>query len=169
MPHRSPHDLARMLAAVRIAAGVTFALTPARAGSVLVGRDARAPGARLFIRAFGARDVLLGAGTRRALGRRGAVRPWLYACVLADTFDALATLAQFDELPQRRRTLTFAISLAPALGGNGSPAASNADRRRVLASRVRAAHLRLARSRVEKGSRQATGPVRPGWSARRMH
>jgi hypothetical protein len=45
MPHRSPHDLARMLAAVRIAAGVTFALTPARAGSVLVGRDARAPGA----------------------------------------------------------------------------------------------------------------------------
>lgn len=106
-----------MLAVVRIAAGVTFALAPGRAGSLLVGRDARAPGARLFIRAFGARDVLLGAGMRRAAGRRGAVRPWLYACALADTFDAVATLAQFGELPQRRRTLTLAVSLAPAVAG----------------------------------------------------
>lgn len=117
MPHRSPYDLARMLAAVRIAAGLAFAVAPGRAGSLLVGDDARAPGARLFIRAFGARDVLLGSGTRHAIGGRGAVRPWLFACALADAFDAAATLAQFHELPRRRRTLTFAVSLAPALAG----------------------------------------------------
>lgn len=49
--------------------------TRPRAGSVLVGRDARASGARLFIRAFGARDVLLGAGTQRGLVDRNALPP----------------------------------------------------------------------------------------------
>lgn len=106
-----------MLAAVRVAAGLTFAIAPRSAGSLLVGGDARAPGARLFIRAFGARDVVLGAGTWRALSSGGAARPWLVACVLADAFDAVATLRQFRELPQGRRTLTLAVSLAPAVAG----------------------------------------------------
>lgn len=117
MPHRSPHDVARMLAAVRIAAGVAFAVAPGRVGSLLIGGDAGSPGARLFIRAFGARDVVLGAGTRQAIESGGAVRSWLFACVLADAFDAGATLAQFDELPRWRRTVTFAVSLAPAVAG----------------------------------------------------
>jgi hypothetical protein len=106
-----------MLAALRVAAGLTFALAPSRAGSLLVGGDARAPGARLFIRAFGARDVVLGAGTLRALlsNSGDGARPWLVACVLADAFDAFATLRQFHELPHGRRTLTLAVSVAPAV------------------------------------------------------
>jgi hypothetical protein len=106
-----------MLAALRVAAGLTFALAPRRAGSLLVGGEARAPGARLFIRAFGARDVVLGAGTWRALSSSGAARSWLAACVLVDAFDAVATLRQFHELPRGRRALTLAVSLAPAMAG----------------------------------------------------
>ena len=106
-----------MLAEVRIAAGVAFAVALGSAGALLVGGDARAPGARLFIRAFGARDVLLGSGARQAIGRGDSVRPWLFACALADAFDAAATLTQFHELPRWRRTLTFAVSLAPAVAG----------------------------------------------------
>ena len=113
-----PREFAKMLAAFRVAAGLTFAFAPRSAGSLLVGDDARAPGARLFIRAFGARDVALGAGTFLALSSGRAARPWLAAGVLADAFDAVATLRQFHELPRGRRTLTLAVSLAPAVAGS---------------------------------------------------
>lgn len=106
-----------MLAALRVAAGLSFTLAPRSAGSLLVGGDARAPGARLFIRAFGVRDVVLGAGTWHSLSSSGSAGLWLGACVLANAFDAAATLRQFDELPRGLRTLTLAVSLAPAVAG----------------------------------------------------
>ena len=70
-----------------------------------------------FIRAFGARDVVLGAGTWHALSNSGSGGLWFGACVLAEAFDSATTLRQFDELPRGRRKLTLAVSLAPAVAG----------------------------------------------------
>jgi hypothetical protein len=118
MRSRSPRELTQMLAAVRVAAGLSFAVAPRLAGSLLVGGDAGTAGARLFIRAFGARDILLGVGTWRAAHSDGdTARPWLGACILADTFDAVAVLRHFHALPARRRTFALVLSLVPALAG----------------------------------------------------
>jgi hypothetical protein len=110
-------DLAGCLAAARVAAGLAFVATPRRAGGLLVAADAEAPGARLFIAAFGARDVLLGTGTLAAAVRGRPTRPWLGACVAADAFDAAATLRAWSELPAGRRPLTLAVSALPAAIG----------------------------------------------------
>jgi hypothetical protein len=84
-------------------------------GRLLIAHDADRAGARLFIRAFGARDILLGVGAMTA-GRRGeSPRPWLLAAGLADAFDAAATATTYRRLPRQGRALTFAVSLAPAL------------------------------------------------------
>jgi hypothetical protein len=112
-----PVGLARYVGAARIAAGLAFVAAPRRVGGLLVGGDAEAPGARLFIVAFGARDVLLGAGTLRAATRRQPIRPWLASCAAADAFDAVATLRSFHDLPPGRRVLTFVISLIPGMAG----------------------------------------------------
>jgi hypothetical protein len=105
----------RGVAAARIAAGLTFAVAPGRIGGLLVGSDADAPGAQLFIAAFGARDLLLGTGTLAALARERRARSWVAACAAADAFDAAATLRSWAALPKRRRALTLAVSAIPAV------------------------------------------------------
>ena len=110
--------LAKCAASARIAAGLAFAMAPRRIGGVLIGEDARSPGARLFIAAFGARDVLLGAGTLQALCAGRPARSWMGSCAAADAFDTAATIRGFAALPPRRRALTLIGSAAPAtLGG----------------------------------------------------
>src|SRR6266508_4126516 len=71
-----PADLARFAAAARVAVGLAFVMAPRRLGGLLIGSDADSPGARLFIAAFGARDVLLGAGTLSALRAKRPARWW---------------------------------------------------------------------------------------------
>jgi hypothetical protein len=110
-------EVTRCVVAARVAAGLAFAAAPGRAGGLLIASDADTPGARLFIAAFGARDVLLGAGALPALASGRPARRWLAACVAADGFDAAATLQRFGELPRRRRALTFAVSALPAALG----------------------------------------------------
>lgn len=128
MTLRSARDQARALALARVAAGLLFAAAPRQAGGLLVGPAAGRPGAGLFVRAFGARDALLGAGVLRALGAGDPVRPWVAACSAADAFDAAATLAAYGELAGTRRALTFAVSLAPAVAGGLVAARLGADR-----------------------------------------
>ena len=107
--------LVRVVAGLRLASGLVFAAAPRAAGGLLAGGDVASPGAELFVRAFGARDVLLGLGAWRALRAGLPWRPWLAACAAADAFDAAATLAGYRRLPAGRRALTLAVSLAPAL------------------------------------------------------
>jgi len=113
----APGELVRYVAIGRIAAGAAFTAAPRRVGSLLIGRDAERPGSRLFIAAFGARDVLLGVGTLRAAIQDQPIRPWVAACATADAFDALATLRGFRGLPRGRRELTFVVSAVPAALG----------------------------------------------------
>ncbi len=105
------------MAIARITAGAAFALAPARAGRLLVGADARSPGGRLFIAAFGARDVLLGLGVLRALMRREQARWWMASCAAADAFDAAVSLAHGRRLEPRLRARSTAVSAVPAVIG----------------------------------------------------
>jgi hypothetical protein len=116
---RESADLARYVAAVRAIAGVGFVAAPGRLGGLLIGSHAEAPGARLFIAAFGARDVLLAAGTLRALRAENQqpAKWWMASCAAADAFDTAATIRCFAQLPPRRRVLTLVVSAVPAAAG----------------------------------------------------
>lgn len=81
---------------------------------MLVGSDAERPGARLFVAAFGVRDVLLGAGALRAVLQQPPSRPWFIACAIADAADAGLVLRSYRKLPARRRLLALGVSAAPA-------------------------------------------------------
>ena len=104
-----------VLGALRIASGVAFMALSPPVGRLLISSDADSAGAALFIRAFGARDALLGAGVLLAGQTRRSQCQWLVACGLADGFDAVATLAGYRHLPPRRRALTFVVSAVPAV------------------------------------------------------
>lgn len=114
-PPGSPLGLARSLAALRVAAGASFLFAPGRAGGLLVGESAASPAARLFIAAFGARDMLLGLGVLRALARDESRRSWIAACAAADTLDALVCAALWRGLGRRFAARSFLASAAPAL------------------------------------------------------
>ena len=118
--------VARFLAVARIAPSVAFLAAPRRLGALFVGPGARQGGAALFARGLAVRDILLGAGTLLALRRRQPVRPWLASCAIADTVDAVATLASFRELPRKGGALTLAAALvAAALDGWAAARASS--------------------------------------------
>ena len=133
MELETPEELAKILGGARIASGVAFIAMSRPLGHLLIGEDAYGAGAQLFIRAFGARDALLGAGTLLAMRSKRPGRPWLIAAGLADAFDAAATAAAYQQLPLRRRALTFAVSAIPAVL-NLSTAGRLADQRSVARS-----------------------------------
>lgn len=104
---------ATALALNRIAFGVRFVLQPEEAGATWIGRGAaRRPGARVFGRALGARDLALGAGALVALrgGDGDAARAWMAAHALSDGTDLAATLAAREGLPTG--PFLFAVGMA---------------------------------------------------------
>jgi hypothetical protein len=111
----SPEQLAKALGGARVASGIAFVALSEPLGHLLIGSQADSAGAQLYIRAFGARDALLGSGALLATRRQRTARPWLIAAGLADAFDAAATAVAYRRLPPRRRALTFTVSLIPAL------------------------------------------------------
>ena len=86
------HTAARVLAAGRVLIGATMLAAPDVAAAPWVGEDARTSGARVVVRALGARDAALGAGTLAAAGDRTQLRRWLVASTACDAADFLATL-----------------------------------------------------------------------------
>ena len=105
--------LARALAASRMAFGAGLVLAPRLAGPTWIGDAARDGRTQVLARAFGARDLVLGAGSLAALlaGDTAAARQWFGAQVATDSVDLLATLAG-RQLPGPGRTL--AVTLAGA-------------------------------------------------------
>ena len=104
-----------VLGSARTGSGVAFIALSGPLGRLLIGRDADGAGAQLFIRAFGARDALLGVGTLLAIRTEQSARPWLIASGVADAFDAMATVTSYRHLPPKRRALTFMVSVIPAV------------------------------------------------------
>jgi hypothetical protein len=105
---------ARMFAAGRVLIGATLFAAPDLAAVPWVGDDARTAGARVIVRALGARDAALGLGTLAAAGDAAQLRRWLLASSASDAGDFVATLAG-PRSPAR--TTVLAIAAAAALSG----------------------------------------------------
>lgn len=117
-----PVDVSAMAAPLawgRVAIGAAMVLTPTTAARPWIGDVARDPAARVVVRAFGIRDLALGAGLAAAMARgdRDATRTWLVAGVASDAVDAAATLAGWRHLPKAGRLLTLAVATSAALVG----------------------------------------------------
>jgi hypothetical protein len=91
--------LAKTLAYGRIALGASLVVAPARAARGWVGDDGTRPGARVMAVALGARDVAIGAGTVRAIGRGSGEHEWLVGSLCCDAADFVATFSRRDALP----------------------------------------------------------------------
>ncbi|MBV9801822.1 MAG: hypothetical protein JO130_01465 [Solirubrobacterales bacterium] len=102
------HQAARIMAAGRVLIGATMLAAPDLVAAPWVGEDARTPGARVIVRALGARDAVLGAGTLAA-GDRAEVRRWLIASSASDAADFVATLAG-PRSPARAAVLAVAAA-----------------------------------------------------------
>ena len=85
-------DLAVGLAGGRIAIGVASILAPGVVGRAMMGPDGDSGGTRLFLRAVGARDLVLGLGVIVALDRAAPVRGWLRVSAVVDGLDAAGCL-----------------------------------------------------------------------------
>lgn len=109
-------DLVRYLSMARVSIGAVTALMPRRAIRVWLGEPAT-PGLRHAARSLGARDVALGIGTLVALENGGDVSRWLEAQAMSDAADAAATLANFKQMPRRRRWLLLVAPVVAAILG----------------------------------------------------
>ena len=103
-------EIARAFGLARIGFGAAFIALPGLTGRTWVGADAARPGAKVFMRGLGARDLALGLGTVIALDRGAPVRGWLEGSLLADSTDLAATLLAGDDLPAGGRAFVFTVA-----------------------------------------------------------
>ncbi len=110
-----PRSLARTLALGRMAFGTTMVLAP----RLVIDRQRQAPGPVVwFVRAFGIRDVAIGAGTFRALGGpSGGEADWVALSAITDAADAVAAVVFGRDLDRRLRAVTLAMAVPAAVGG----------------------------------------------------
>ena len=110
--------LTALFALGRLALGAGLLVNPERLASGWLGRDAARPPVQIVIRAVGARDVALSAGTLVTLGDRDVLRPWIAGAVLSDLGDLAATIAApGGALPRNARAGTIALAGGSALAG----------------------------------------------------
>lgn len=114
----TPAKLTTLLAAGRIAAGAALIASPDRLAARWLGDDVARPAPQLAIRALGARDIALGAGTLATLGDGAQLRRWIAASAACDFADAMSALATPSAgLPANARWATVAIGGGAALAG----------------------------------------------------
>jgi hypothetical protein len=107
------------LGGIRTGIGAALVVAPAFAGRIWVGEDAGGHGTRVFARALGARDVVLGGSLLAALrgnDERAAAR-LARSGVLADAADVVATVIAARNLQGSRRWMMPLIAGAVACGG----------------------------------------------------
>jgi len=120
-------NLVRNLAIGRIVFGVALLAKPEEATRGWIGRRAASySGTQTAVRAFGARDLSLGAGALAALMGGKDARDWVAAGALADVADLTATVTA-DDLPLSGRIIVgamagaaIAVSAGYLLGGDAS-------------------------------------------------
>ena len=106
-----------LFAASRIATGAAL-IASDRLAALWLGDDGTRPGPRLAIRALGARDIALGAGTLATLGDDAQLRRWVAASAACDFADAMSALATpSTALPAGARWGTVAMGGGAALFG----------------------------------------------------
>jgi len=112
----SPRDVARVLAAGRIAIGAGLLAAPRLSLGMWIGRDAAACAVAPVGRALGVREVVLGAMLLHTIDRPQAGPRWLRAVAACDAVDLVATVAAGRALPAYARPLIVAMA-APATAG----------------------------------------------------
>jgi hypothetical protein len=113
----SARDAARAIAAGRIVVGAGLMCAPALAGRGWIGDDAGRPGAQVFCRALGERDLILGALTLHVADRPGIGPRTVATCAVADAVDFAATLAVRDQLPASAAAGAMAVAGGSAVAG----------------------------------------------------
>ncbi len=112
---------ATVVAAGRVALGVTALVWPSVPARPWVGAAADDVAARVFGRALGARDLVLGLGALAALqgpaAQTGSARAWVAAGALSDALDVVASVSSWRELPRFTRWLVAASAGGAALAG----------------------------------------------------
>ena len=68
-------------------------------------------------RAFGARDIALGAATIAAQREGRGLAPLLAAGVMVDATDCLATIAAGDKIPRQARVVSATVAALATLNG----------------------------------------------------
>jgi hypothetical protein len=110
-------QVVRMLAVARVAIGVAATAMPGVTGSLLFGPKANSPALRLVTRSFGARDVVIGLGTLRALDQDVDAAGWARASAASDAADAVAALIAARAVPTARALLGAGSAAVAAIGG----------------------------------------------------
>lgn len=120
-----PKLIARLNGIGRAAIGVLAIADPKRMLEPWIGGDAERTTNKVLGRALGARDLVIAAGTLRAVNDPDQLRPWLAAAVLADCVDFGATAASGSDLPWRGRA--FVMALAGSAAAMGAIALATLD------------------------------------------
>jgi len=107
----------RFIAAGRIAIGAAMLVAPRRAAASWLGPQTGQGAASVLARAFGAREVAVGAGSLWALDRGDPVRPWVMAGIVCDGLDTAATVLGARQLGLRRFVTTAAVAAAATAVG----------------------------------------------------
>ncbi len=106
----SPRDVARLIAAGRIAIGAALMVAPRLSTRLWLGEDADRPGTQVVARAMGVRDVVTGAIALHTLGRPDVGARWQRTLAGVDAVDLAATLAARSELPRSGVALVVAMA-----------------------------------------------------------
>ena len=121
-----------IVAAGRVALGLTTLAWPAVPARPWVGASADDLAARVFGRALGARDLALGLGALAALqgpgAEPGSAAAWVAAGALSDALDVAASVASWRELPRVTRWLVAASAGGAALTGAAAALTSATSR-----------------------------------------
>ena len=107
-------NAARAIALTRVAVGGALVAAPGITGPWMGRRAARTAGARVAVRAFGIRDLMLGGLTLHVLSHPQVGPRWLATCALADVVDGGATWAARRELPATAMPIVAAAAAAAA-------------------------------------------------------
>jgi len=109
-------DLARVMAAGRVAIGVALLVAPRLSLGVWIGREAAAGPMAAPGRALGIREVVLGGLTLHVVDRPRVGARMLRALAVCDAVDLLATLAARRSLSPVAVTAISAMALPAAAG-----------------------------------------------------
>jgi hypothetical protein len=111
----NPITLARSIAVGRVLFGALMLFVP---NTVLARASAERPGPLVWMsRAFGIRDIVLGAGALRSLAGPETGADWVRMGAIADTSDAVAALVWRKELGTSGTVATLALAVPAAAGG----------------------------------------------------
>jgi hypothetical protein len=110
-------QVVRMIAAGRVVLGVVATTAPRRTAALAFGAERSRGALTMATRMLGARDLVLGLGTLRALDRNADPAGWATAGAVADAIDAVAALSVIRTVPASKVAASFLAAAAAAILG----------------------------------------------------